>query len=77
MSGALDDVEFVTDPIFGFDVPTECPGIPTDLLTPRHTWSDGAEYDAKAKELAQLFVENFEEFAAEAGEDLIKAGPTI
>jgi len=66
LSGALDNAEFVTDPVFGFSVPTECPGIPTELLTPRSTWSDPAAYDAKAAELAGLFKENFKEFAPEA-----------
>jgi phosphoenolpyruvate carboxykinase (ATP) len=73
--GDLDDVEYRQDPNFGFMVPTECPGIPTELLDPRSTWADGAEYDVKAKELAHLFVENFKEFADEATPEVIAAGP--
>jgi phosphoenolpyruvate carboxykinase (ATP) len=73
--GDLDDVEYRKDRNFGFMVPVECPGIPTDLLDPRSTWSDGAEYDVKAKELAHLFVENFKEFADEATPEVIAAGP--
>jgi phosphoenolpyruvate carboxykinase (ATP) len=77
IDGDLDNVEYVTDPIFGFDVPAECPGIPTELLTPRTTWSDAAEYDAKATELAGLFKENFKEFAELAGDDITNAGPLV
>jgi len=75
MSGALEDVDFETDPVFGFEVPTECPGIPSEVLVPRNTWSDPGEYDAQAKELAMLFAENFEEFADEVGADVAAAGP--
>jgi phosphoenolpyruvate carboxykinase (ATP) len=75
INGELDGVEYRTDPVFGFEVPTECPGVPTELLNPRSTWSDPAAYDAKAKELAGLFAENFAEFAEQAGAELANAGP--
>ena len=75
INGDLDDVEYTTDPNFGFQVPTECPGIPTELLSPRSTWEDAAAYDTKAADLAGLFVENFEEFADEAGAEIVAAGP--
>jgi len=74
--GDLDDVDYREDPNFGFMVPTQCPDIPTDLLDPRSTWSDGAEYDVKARDLANLFVENFNEFADEVAPEVIAAGPS-
>jgi len=77
LGGALAEVDFVKDPVFGFSVPTECPGIPTELLSPRGTWSDPAAYDAKAVELAGLFRRNFEEFAEMAGAELAAAGPVV
>jgi phosphoenolpyruvate carboxykinase (ATP) len=52
LSGELDTAPTRTDPIFGFEVPTEVPGVEPGLLDPRTTWSDGAAYDAKATELA-------------------------
>jgi phosphoenolpyruvate carboxykinase (ATP) len=76
INGDLDSVEFVTDPVFGLDVPVECPGIPSELLTPRNTWDDPNAYDAKAVNLARLFTENFEEFREQAGEEIAAAGPT-
>lgn len=62
-TGALDDVEFVTDPVFGLSVPTSCPGVPNEVLLPRNTWSDKDAYDAKATQLAGMFEENFRKFA--------------
>jgi len=76
LSGALDDVEFRTDEVFGFEVPTAVPGVDTALLDPRSTWADPAAYDAKARELAAMFRANFEKrFAAQADPAVAGAGP--
>ena len=40
LEGKLNDVEFETDPIFGVAIPTECPGVPAEVLNPRNTWAD-------------------------------------
>ena len=66
LSGALDDVRYRADPVFGFEVPVAVPGVDTRLLDPRSTWADTAAYDAKAQELASMFRRNFEaKFAAD------------
>jgi phosphoenolpyruvate carboxykinase (ATP) len=75
LNGDLENVEFRRDPVFGFDVPVSCPGLPVELLTPRDTWADPASYDAKAADLARLFIANFDEFAALAGDAVVAAGP--
>jgi phosphoenolpyruvate carboxykinase (ATP) len=62
-SGALDEVAYVDHPIFGLHMPTQCPGVPSEVLDPRRTWSDPAAYDAKARELAAMFDENYRTFA--------------
>ena len=49
LSGALDGVEYRTDPVFGFDVPVSVPGVDSALLDPRGTWADPGAYDAKAR----------------------------
>ncbi len=59
-SGQL--TSFETDPVFGLSVPTECAGVPSELLMPRNTWSDKAAYDAKAQELLAMFTKNYEKF---------------
>ena len=61
--GQLDGVEFATDPVFGLQVPTQCPGVPADVLMPRNTWADKAAYDAQANKLKAMFEENFKKFA--------------
>ncbi len=73
--GSLDDVETVTDPIFGFEVPTTCPDVPSELLIPRNTWVDKAAYDAQANKLARLFTENFVPYTAGSSEAILAASP--
>ena len=77
LSGELDGVDYRVDDVFGFDVPVEVPGVERSLLDPRSTWRDPEAYDAKAAELAGMFIANFEKFAAEAGEAVAQAGPTL
>jgi phosphoenolpyruvate carboxykinase (ATP) len=75
LSGELADVTYRTDELFGFEVPVEVPGVDSKLLDPRSTWSDPAEYDERAKELAKMFRDNFEKFGAD--ENLVNAGPRV
>ncbi|HEX5132105.1 MAG TPA: phosphoenolpyruvate carboxykinase (ATP) [Candidatus Krumholzibacteria bacterium] len=74
LAGKLDRVKFVKDPVFGLDVPTECPDVPAEILSPRNTWSDKAAYDRKAKELVALFEKNFEQFAEAVSAEVRAAG---
>jgi phosphoenolpyruvate carboxykinase (ATP) len=76
LSGALDDVAYRVDPTFGFEVPVSVPGVEAALLDPRSTWGDPAAYDAKARELAEMFRANFEKrFAADVDPAIAAAGP--
>ncbi|MQB00438.1 MAG: phosphoenolpyruvate carboxykinase (ATP) [Actinobacteria bacterium] len=75
-SGRLDEVETRRDPIFNLDVPVTCPGVPDEVLDPRSTWEDEAAYEGKARELAQMFMKNFERFT-DAAPDLVKVGPNV
>ncbi len=77
LEGNLDDVTFDIDSVFGLAIPNEVDGIPTEILTPRNTWSDKEAYDDKAEELAAMFAENFQQFEDEASQELIKAGPKV
>ena len=74
LSGELEKGEFVTDPYFGVAVPTACEGVPAELLIPANTWEDQAAYEAKAKELAKSFVENFKKYT-HMSEEVVAAGP--
>jgi phosphoenolpyruvate carboxykinase (ATP) len=73
--GALTTPRTAPDPIFGFDVVTECPGVPAELLTPRNTWSDPSAYDATARRLAKLFTDNFKSYEAGVSADIRAASP--
>ncbi len=61
-SGALDTAPFETDPVFGLSIPTACPEVPSEVLTPRSTWADQTAYDAKARELFEMFQANYRKF---------------
>jgi len=75
LDGKLDQVRFVKDPIFGFEVPTDAPGVPSQVLNPRDTWPDKAAYDEKARHLARLFIDNFKQFADQASPEVLAAAP--
>lgn len=63
-SGQLDNVEYETDPIFGLQIPTSCPNVPSDILNPRNTWADKDAYDKKAGELFEMFENNYKKFVS-------------
>ena len=75
LTGKLNGVAFEADPVFGFDVPTECPGVPSRILNPANTWSSRADYDHKYRALAARFIENFKLMADGCPDDVVKSGP--
>jgi phosphoenolpyruvate carboxykinase (ATP) len=75
LSGALDKMPYERDPIFNVDVPSACPDVPSEVLKPRNTWTDGAAYDAQANKLALMFAENFKAFADGVSAAVRAAGP--
>ncbi|HNQ12318.1 MAG TPA: phosphoenolpyruvate carboxykinase (ATP) [Bacteroidia bacterium] len=77
LNGELDKVDYKTLPIFGLKMPTSCPGTPNEILNPAETWSDKSAYDAKANELAQKFVKNFNQYAEFASEAILSAAPKV
>jgi phosphoenolpyruvate carboxykinase (ATP) len=77
LDGALTEVPTQPDPIFGFEVPRSCPGVPDEVLNPRNTWPDPAAYDAQARHVAQLFQKNFQQFADLVPPEVRNAGPRV
>ena len=75
LDGSLAQIPTVTDPIFGLQVPTSCPGVPSEVLMPRNTWTDKDAYDRAAHNLAQRFKANFDKFADQVTEEVRNAGP--
>jgi phosphoenolpyruvate carboxykinase (ATP) len=74
LNGELDQVDMRFDPLFGFEVPMNVPGVEDRLLEPRQCWSDGDAYDTQAAKLVALFRKNFEKFGPEANAE---AGPRL
>ncbi len=64
VSGELDAAPTRTDPVFGFQVPTEVPGVDPALLDPRGTWADPGAYDAAASDLAAKIQEHAADMSA-------------
>ena len=75
LSGALDNVELVHDPVFGLEVPVTIEGVPPDVLSPRDTWADKSAYDAQQTKLAQMFRDNFEKYRSGVSSEIAAAGP--
>lgn len=73
LEGKLDEVATERDPIFGLEIPLECPEVPNNVLKPRDTWSDPEAYDEQARKLAAMFKENFEQY--DVPDEVLSAGP--
>ncbi|MEH7343393.1 phosphoenolpyruvate carboxykinase (ATP) [Bacillus sp. JJ1532] len=75
LEGELNNVETIKDEIFGLEIPLHVPGVPDEVLQPSKTWADEAAYEAKAKELASQFRENFKKFSNVPAEIEKQGGP--
>jgi phosphoenolpyruvate carboxykinase (ATP) len=77
LGGALEGARFRPDPLFRILIPEAVPGVPEGMLSPRATWPDPQAYDAKARELADLFRKNFEPYSAACSEAVRSAAPAL
>ncbi len=78
LSGAILDAPTKTIPYFNFEVPTALPGVDPAILDPRDTYADAAQWEEKAKDLAQRFIKNFHKYEGNpAGKALVPAGPQL
>jgi phosphoenolpyruvate carboxykinase (ATP) len=77
LSGKLESVPFRTDPVFGFEVPEECEGVPSQLLDPAATWPNREAYQAQYRTLAARFIENFKLVNEGCPADVVDAGPKL
>ncbi|MCL4530442.1 MAG: phosphoenolpyruvate carboxykinase (ATP) [Chloroflexi bacterium] len=77
LNGKLDNVKYKKDPIFGFEVPTQCPDVPDEVLDPAGSWHDQKEYDKRYRDLAARFIENFKKFEDHTPQEVMDAGPRI
>jgi phosphoenolpyruvate carboxykinase (ATP) len=63
--------------VFNIDVPNACPDVPEEVLKPRNTWTNPADYDAQAAKLARMFVDNFTKFEGDVTAAVKAAGPRV
>ena len=75
LNGELEKVEFTKHSIFGIKMPESCSGVPSEILSPRNTWTDEDKYDKKANELAKAFIKNFKKFANHANTEILESAP--
>jgi phosphoenolpyruvate carboxykinase (ATP) len=77
LDGRLQGVDYRRDPIFGFDVPRSCDGVPSEILDPAGTWSSPSGYMEKYRQLAARYIENFKKFEDATPAEVIAAGPRL
>jgi phosphoenolpyruvate carboxykinase (ATP) len=77
LDGSLKAVSYRRDPIFGFDVPESCDGVPPEILNPAGTWASTDGYMAKYRQLAARYIENFKKFEDATPREVAAAGPRL
>lgn len=73
--GGMDNVEWEKFPIFGFQIPKAIEGVPTEILNPRNTWTNKAEYDTTLRKLGESFAKNFKLYESKANPETKAACP--
>ena len=77
LEGKLSSIQYASDPVFGFQVPQHCPGVPDSVLDPASAWSSADDYIKRYRGLASRFIDNFKKYEIESHDQLVKAGPRI
>ena len=78
LDGSIENVKTKTVPIFNLEVPTSLHDVNPAILDPRDTYENAQNWNAKATNLASLFIKNFEQYTDnEEGQSLVKAGPQL
>jgi phosphoenolpyruvate carboxykinase (ATP) len=75
-SGRVIEAPRQRHPVFGIEAVTQIPDVPSDRLRPRESWRDAAAYDAAARKLAGLLIENFKKYESGVGTEVRTASPT-
>ncbi len=77
LTGQLATVEYYPDPVFGFEVPKCCPGVPESVLYPASAWPSEEEYSDKYRQLARRYIDNFKKYARDCPPEVAAAGPKV
>ncbi|KII81249.1 phosphoenolpyruvate carboxykinase (ATP) [Vibrio renipiscarius] len=78
LDGSIENAKTTHIPIFNLEVPTALPGVDPAILDPRDTYVDPLQWESKAHDLAQRFINNFDKYTDNAeGKSLVAAGPQL
>jgi phosphoenolpyruvate carboxykinase (ATP) len=78
LDGSIDKAPTKNLEIFNLEIPTELTGVATEILDPKDTYSNVADWNTKADKLAGMFIKNFEQYTDnEEGKSLVAAGPQL
>lgn len=78
LDGSIEEAKTKHIPIFNLEVPTSLPGVDRSILDPRDTYVDPLQWESKAKDLAERFINNFDKYTDNAeGKSLVAAGPQL
>jgi len=78
LDGSIDEAPTKVIPYFNLEVPTTLDRVDDSILDPRDTYNDAKEWETKAKNLAAMFIENFEKYTDnDEGKHLVAAGPQL
>ena len=77
LSGALNEVSYTKDLIFGFEVPDRCPDVPDEVLNPASAWPSQKEYTTRYQDLAARFIDNFRKFEDQTDASVKACGPKL
>ena len=77
IDGSIEKAETVQIPVLNLTVPKKLDNV-SDILDPRSTYQDVAEWEKKARSLAAKYVKNFEQYTdTPEGKALVAAGPQL
>ena len=75
LDGSIKNAPMRTDERFGFQVPTQLHGVPSEVLNPVDSWTDKGKFEETANKLAQMFKSNFQKFVQPGMTDYSSFGP--
>ncbi|GAM63863.1 phosphoenolpyruvate carboxykinase [Vibrio ishigakensis] len=78
LDGSIEKAGTKSIPVFNLEVPTALPNVNPEILDPRDTYVDPLQWESKAKDLAERFINNFEKYTDnDEGKSLVAAGPQV
>ena len=78
IDGSIENAPTVHIPILNLVAPTALNNVDTEILDPRNTYADVAEWETKARSLAAKYIKNFEQYCDNCeAKALIPWGPQL